>query len=753
MEVPALCAFAVEDNTNPFSKCIAINSVIFRSLLLSSPPPALHSQPSYATFLSTYLRSRSRWYESTPTSSNALLESFDELVLRSLLQCASRGPLPSLPISSWIDFAALFGPSNPGIARDLLSRALDGSVGLIFELSSAFNRAARLLEGTVVEQLLQPGGSGVGAALALATDVLHSCAQMLRHCPQAVFALHPAGELHESCTTLCPPSGTGLISAVLGFYEHTLPRLALAAQAPPPPAAAVAAAAGAAAPLLPAIAAHSALGIVGAFVENSYLAVLRTAGGGALQPCVQRDAQPARCAGPQVAPKAVSLLASLAVFSPPPPPAALPGGATGSSSTARPDAFLDFLAQAELASDSAVVVAPALSAGWLSTGAGTLLGRLLNEGDAQTPREERLVAYAQALQHSAGAGAGTGAAAGGEGGSGGGAIDPSAMAALLEMVPQATAAAAGHALRLCGGDVGAAVERLLAVMGEESSAAREREEGDGGDLTSGQCLPGDIRDITLRLVAEAEEREAMEEAAAAAAAAAAGRRGGHSGGEERASCVPAGGGAWKKRIHLLAAQAQAGGGGGGSTAAAAAGVGGKGGGFFAGGGGGSGSGGGGGGEGWARELLYEDDGEEVEVEHAVPWGSDRVDTESLLPWGAEAELPGALQTAAPPAPALSSVGGGGGSGVSRGPAVGAVVAAERAAHGGGSRGGRGVGGGRGARGGSNAPLSRRGEEAPAGASEVQGGSRQAAYKEQNKARVGNHNRKAAADRKRGRGMG
>jgi hypothetical protein len=681
-----LVPFLPQDNSDPFSEAVAHNSSVLRAHLLASVAgfPWL-KLPETRNYFSSYLRHRSRWYEHEQLGAPepVSLVALDELSLRALLAAAVGRALAQLelPATAWLDFAALFAPSNPGGAQKVLSAAFEAQQGLSFELRDAFLGVARALEASAVDP---PAG------LPLAADALHGCAQLLSHCPHAPYALQPpGGGLHGSVELVAP--GT-LLGAVLSYYEHALPGVAEAARG-----GSGGGGGGAPSALLARVAAASALNALGAVLEGCYLSVLRAGPGGERGGGCSARAGEARGDGKRVAPALLSLLRGLVEFAPPP---LLSGGGGGSggggappASGAVPDFFRDMLRLESFCDSLEPLLQPAVSAGWIASGAeASGVAALLKRCEARRARPPPDGAAGGARAEDAPTAV----------------ARPADVAKVRDLLPFLSIAQVECALAAAGGDLSAAVNRLLLVGDAAAPAVGGGSGGGGGGGSAGEpAVDVELQRLTLHMARAQGEREVEERAAAAAE-----RRGGAPRPPGRAPPP-------RKAPPPLAWAAAWGGAAGGEEE----------------------DGGGAGGDGAG---CYNDDVDEEEV-LPIPWGGDAGE------WGGRGgpSAPPAAEAApfAPqrplPAPAPQRGGGGPGGGGGGGGGVGAAPATQPPRllqRGGGAPGGGG--------GGAPAPP-------PPTAAPPQGAPPPPSFarKEAQKASRANHNRKRGADKKMARAMG
>jgi uncharacterized membrane protein YgcG len=497
----SLVPFFPPDNADPFSEAVAHNSSVLRAHLLSAEAglPWLRAPASRAYF-SSYLRHRSRWYEQLIISTPASLSSLDELSLRALLAATSGRALAhlGLPASAWLDFAALFAPSNPGSARAVLGAAFETQQGLAFELRDVFSG--------VVSALAAAAGAPA-ARLPLATDALHASAQLLVHCPHAPYALQPASGLHNGAELV--GEGT-LLGAALSFYEHALPEVADAARAEGGGGATAASAAtgggngsggGTPSALLSRIAAASALTALGAVLEGCYLSVLRAGAGGERGGACSAKTGAARTDGARVAPALLSLLRALADFAPPPLRAGGEGGGKGGdgapAGALAPDFFADVLRLECLRESLQPLLGPAVSAGWIpQADSGAVVALLVRcEG-----RRSRARAPAPA------------GGGGGEGGAPTAPARPADVAKVQEVLPHLSATQISQALAAAGGDVSAALTRLLMAEGEGGAPAPAP-----SSARAQPAVDPEVARLTLQFARAQGEREEEERVAEVAA--------------------------------------------------------------------------------------------------------------------------------------------------------------------------------------------------------------------------------------------
>ena len=228
------------------------------ALALRSARPEASPAPMHA-FVSSYLRNRRRPYDYVasqpqhtapqPAGAGSALSEVDEAVLRFLL--APRASLPALlDAPALLDLASLAGASNPGAVAEILRRALEPPPARS-ALATALQATADVLARELPRGAAQASAPGadltaIDDVASYACDALHGTARLLSLSPAACALLMPAPASPPSAA-LASPAGTGvlphdgpgllrparatasqqpLMAAVVSTYERTLPALA-----------------------------------------------------------------------------------------------------------------------------------------------------------------------------------------------------------------------------------------------------------------------------------------------------------------------------------------------------------------------------------------------------------------------------------------------------------------------------------------------------------------------------------------------
>jgi len=485
-----LLPFLPPDNGDGEEDAVAENvrEVTALCATLVSAPGITPCAPATAEFLRTYLRNRHRFYDAPPPPGSNL-EALDRCVLELLSRlyraaaspAGARAPaggggrlsaLPStagpLDAPALFDLAALHGPSNGATVSAILADAFAGDRNLRYEIASALATSAAVLTEDVPAALEAAAGvPALDDLLAYVTDVVHSTSRLLELSPVAAYASAPVGGVHDGPSLTAPG---GIVRAMVDTYEHTLPDL-----------------------------------------SNRLVAAARSAGGSLSDEQGLRLRVSSRACLSSVADTLDTCYTRVLAG----------GGAGGEAAELRTGSR-----------GSAAAVGPALASvlltfceGW-SSGGGISFARDLvgacglrdtigaalrtSEAASGLPEATRREVL-QTLDAIA-----TGASSGG--------ASRQAIAAVREVLPDASVRDVERALGLSGGDVGGAIERLvLTGDGEEggAGAVEEEEEAEafpalraGSWLGQGRgqrdtAVPNDIRAATLALVRGQEEGAAL----------------------------------------------------------------------------------------------------------------------------------------------------------------------------------------------------------------------------------------------------
>ena len=648
------------DNIDALSPSLNQN----QKLLVTLSSSARVNTPA-SNFLTSYLRHRSRWWESEALLVSPQLVTFDEAVLTALALGVRQSPtlIPHLDSSSWLDFAGLCGPSNGAPVRSILDVALAG--GAIFELKSTFFSIANLLRTQIAESAAAAqvasyryGGSSSDAEIATKTlvssvtliaDTLASVGSLLTLSPAAAYSLQPPDGLCDGLHSLAPGS---LLYEIAAAYEYTIPTLARAAARAPRTIAETL--------RLPlAAASYGALSALRGVIDSCYADALRP-------PPTSSDSGNSVAARTGIARTSpTQIITSLCGFceaalqlKPACPPSL---STTTNASTTAPESyppnigvpddtlisssssswFLDATRLFIMRDTLEPLLDSAARAGLISKEMASRVASVL-AGTATTTSSTTIINNNDANNNTFAKGE---------------------IALVSSVLPEANEVDIMAALTLTNGDVAAAIERLLILSSHHGGIEAEGGGGEWEEEDEEDNLPvdTDTAQRTLALVAAMETRAiaAKEEAA-----------------RQRTRYGGWGMNADEARSAWLNAAAK-----GGDRVISTAAV-----------------------------DDYDDEGEEIEEEDIVPWGEAG---------GSDGETT-TLGVILKPAR-----GGGGG---------GDDIMSNR-------------GGGRGGRGGGRGTASSTARGARSGLTD-----RDATYRNENKARLGNHNRKRGADKKRGRGM-